>query len=107
MSVSVTEGNVSTTAPKSESDTKAEKGRKVKQTLLPLPPDVDNALEVWQQKFVPTYLLFIGSLKNPWDKNSTKQEINELQRIWSVVFPTSNEVVTDRCIIHKVVSCCA
>ncbi|PSR75094.1 hypothetical protein PHLCEN_2v9330 [Hermanssonia centrifuga] len=89
------------TAPKSESETKAEKGR-VKQTLLPLPPDVDNALEVWQQKFVPTYLSFIGSLKSPWDGNSTKREINKLQKIWSAVFPTSNKVVTDGGIIHKV-----
>ncbi|PSS34000.1 hypothetical protein PHLCEN_2v1956 [Hermanssonia centrifuga] len=79
-----------------------EKGKKVNQADLPLPTDVADALEIWQQKVVPTYISFIGSLKNPWDPNSTKREIKELQRVWSKVFPTSNEVIEDGCVIHKV-----
>ncbi len=106
MSVGVMEGNhASTTAPKLDSDAKhGEKGKKVNQTDLPLPTDVADALKVWQQKVVPTYIAFIGSLKNPWDPNSTRREIKELQRAWSTVFPRSTEVIEDGCVIHKVVS---
>ncbi len=100
MNVGVDESTSALT--KSQSD-KPEK-KKVNQSDLPLPPDVNNALEAWQQKVVPTYIAFIGSLKRPWDANSTKKELKELQRIWSKVFPTSDEIVEDGGIIHKVVS---
>lgn len=69
-------------------DVSADKGQKrIRRTSdLPLPQDHANAETIWTTVIVPRFISYVGSLANPWDADSLKNEDEVLRQLWEEAF---------------------
>ncbi|PSR77221.1 hypothetical protein PHLCEN_2v8001 [Hermanssonia centrifuga] len=68
---------------------------------VPLPA-IRNSMAIWKVRVVPSYIHFVATLTNPWDADSTEEEIDALQQSWAAWFPQHNVLVTPGSAIYKV-----
>lgn len=66
-------------------------------------PNVPGGRAIWRGQVVPSYIHFVATLDNPWDADSTGEEIDALQQSWSAGFPNHQQVVTAASPMYKVV----
>ncbi|GJF00304.1 hypothetical protein PsYK624_165880 [Phanerochaete sordida] len=76
------------------------KGRKraTRTSQVPIPTDQDDTEAIWTSVIVPRFLAYVGSLKNPWDANSLKEEDAVLQTLWHDAY---GEVLDDKDKLRK------
>jgi hypothetical protein len=65
-----------------------------------LPQDIDN--RHWCRTFVPTFMMYIARLDNPFDHN-VKAGCAAMQKIWNVVFEDTPYTVTQSSAVYQLV----
>ncbi|PSR78304.1 hypothetical protein PHLCEN_2v7426 [Hermanssonia centrifuga] len=65
-------------------------------------PNIKNSRAIWRGQVVPSYISFVATLDNPWDADSTGDEIDALQQSWSTAFPNHRVLVRPAASIHRV-----
>ncbi|THG97393.1 hypothetical protein EW026_g4594 [Hermanssonia centrifuga] len=65
-------------------------------------PNIKNSRAIWRGQVIPSYISFVATLENPWDADSTGDEIDALQQSWSTAFPDHRVLVRPATSIHKV-----
>ncbi|PSR72474.1 hypothetical protein PHLCEN_2v11653 [Hermanssonia centrifuga] len=57
-------------------------------------PNICNNRAIWRGQVISSYIHFVASLENPWNTNSTGEEIDILQQSWSTWFLKHKEIGT-------------
>jgi hypothetical protein len=67
-----------------------------------LPPEchIGNA---WRRAFIPSYIRYVASLKNPWVINDD-DAVGAMKLIWDVIYPTLPYTITSKTSVFYIVS---
>ncbi|PSR75971.1 hypothetical protein PHLCEN_2v8749 [Hermanssonia centrifuga] len=105
-SITKAKGQKATAVPNQRAPAKPERPcatRKKRPATSDVPlPNIKNSKAIWQGQVVPLYIHFVATLNNPWDADSTGEEIDALQQSWSTAFPNHKHLVTAGTMIYKV-----
>jgi hypothetical protein len=76
-----------------------------KHTKKPGNNDLPNGVEtkLWRPVFVSTYLVYVGSMANPWEI-PVKMACEIMQLIWDEIFPNIPYTVTSTSSVYLIVS---